>query len=342
MHRSLLLAVLSLSLLLSAVVAAQDASYTFTTIDVPNALATVAIDINNQGQVLGYYYEINDPSALPHGFLYDQGRITTIDVPGALYTLVQEINDRGQIVGNYRVDEENHGFLYDRGVFTRIDPPGAFSTIVFAINTRGQIVGFSDDNQGVHWFIYDRGGFTFLTPPGAPELLSFPSAMNDRGQIVGVGFDSQVNRHGVLYDPHQGVFTRLDAPGAVLTEATAINAQGQIVGWWSDRPESSDAIPQYGFLYDKGVFTPFYAPGSPPSTLPQAINAQGQIVGVYYLEGDTINYGFLYEEGVLTRLHPPGAIVSEASAINAQGQIVGLYTSPDGQAHAFLATPTKK
>jgi hypothetical protein len=60
--------VLSLSLLLSTLVAAQDASYTFTTIDVPNALATEAVDINNQGQVIGYYYEIGDPSFSPMGF----------------------------------------------------------------------------------------------------------------------------------------------------------------------------------------------------------------------------------------------------------------------------------
>jgi uncharacterized membrane protein len=110
MHRSLLSAVLSLSVLLSTPVAAQDASYTFTTIDVPNALGTGAIDINNQGQVLGHCYLDNDPSFIPHGFLYGQGRITTIDVPGALFTTVEEINDRGQIIGNY---DSNYAFLYD-------------------------------------------------------------------------------------------------------------------------------------------------------------------------------------------------------------------------------------
>jgi probable HAF family extracellular repeat protein len=99
MHRYLPSVWLSLSLVLSVVAAAHAASYTFTTIDVPNALATQAIGINNQGQVLGYYSLDNDPSAFPHGFLYDKGRITTIDVPGALYTMVQEINNRGQIVG---------------------------------------------------------------------------------------------------------------------------------------------------------------------------------------------------------------------------------------------------
>jgi hypothetical protein len=38
MHRALLSAVLSLSVLLSTLVVAQDASYTFTTIDVPGAI----------------------------------------------------------------------------------------------------------------------------------------------------------------------------------------------------------------------------------------------------------------------------------------------------------------
>jgi hypothetical protein len=39
MRRSLLSAVLSLSVLLSTLVAAQDASYTFTTIDIPSGVA---------------------------------------------------------------------------------------------------------------------------------------------------------------------------------------------------------------------------------------------------------------------------------------------------------------
>jgi probable HAF family extracellular repeat protein len=344
MRRYLLSAVLFLSVLLSTVVAAQDASYTFTTIDAPNASATVAVDLNNHGQVVGYYYEINDPSGLAHGFLYDQGRITTIDVPAALYTEgtsihyteVAAINARGQIIGNY---DGNHGFLYEGGLFTRLDPPGALSTGVRAINAQGQIVGYYVD-EAYHWFLYEKGVYTIINPPSAPDFYSAPLAINDRGQIVGLAVDSQGNQYEVLYN--EGVFTRLDVPGAVQTQATAINAKGQIVGWWSDRPEGPDAVPQYGFLYDDGVFTSFHAPGSPPSTLPQAINAQGQIVGVYYLEGDTISYGFLYEDGVLTRLHVPGAVVSEALAINAQGQIVGLYTSPDQRAHAFLATPTKK
>ena len=46
MHRALLSVVLSLSVLLSTLVAAQDASYTFTPIDVPGATRTEAHGIN--------------------------------------------------------------------------------------------------------------------------------------------------------------------------------------------------------------------------------------------------------------------------------------------------------
>jgi hypothetical protein len=53
MRRSLLPAVLSLSLLLSIPVAAQDASYTFTTIDVPGGTDTHPQEINDSGQIVG-------------------------------------------------------------------------------------------------------------------------------------------------------------------------------------------------------------------------------------------------------------------------------------------------
>jgi hypothetical protein len=53
MRRSLLPAVLSLSLLLSAVATTYAASYTFTTIDVPGAASTNAYGINPAGEIVG-------------------------------------------------------------------------------------------------------------------------------------------------------------------------------------------------------------------------------------------------------------------------------------------------
>ena len=78
---------------------------TFTTIDVPGATGTVALGINNRGQIVG---EIGS-----HGFLLDRGTFTTIDVPGATFTGAFGINDRGQIVGDYQAGGTVHGFLLD-------------------------------------------------------------------------------------------------------------------------------------------------------------------------------------------------------------------------------------
>src|SRR5262249_59848787 len=72
---------------------------TFTTLDDPLATAgTLALGINNAGQILGYY--TNTSSA--HGFLYSGGFYTTLDDPLATTeTLAWGINDAGQIVGTY-------------------------------------------------------------------------------------------------------------------------------------------------------------------------------------------------------------------------------------------------
>jgi probable HAF family extracellular repeat protein len=69
MHRFLLSTVLSLSVLLSTLVAAQDVSYTFTTIDVSSATYTAAHGINAAGQIVGTFDD-----GLNHGFLATPAR----------------------------------------------------------------------------------------------------------------------------------------------------------------------------------------------------------------------------------------------------------------------------
>ena len=111
--------------------------------DVPGAVQTRAVGINDRGQVVGEY---TDASGTSHGFLWDEGRFTTIDVPKAAGTSAVDINDRGQIVGVYSDDDAVppttvHGFLLSKGVYSTFDAPGVPFTLPFDINNRGQIVG---------------------------------------------------------------------------------------------------------------------------------------------------------------------------------------------------------
>src|SRR4029450_3562261 len=133
MRRSLLPAVLSLSLLLSALVSAHAAEYTFTTIEVPGATDTNPIGITGR-QIVGEFVP-EPPERL--GFLTSDGiTFTTIEVPGAEYTLAAGINGRGQIVGTFGdTAKRAHGFLTSDGItFTTINAPGAVSTFANGIN----------------------------------------------------------------------------------------------------------------------------------------------------------------------------------------------------------------
>jgi uncharacterized membrane protein len=141
----------------------------FTTIDVPfpGAYSTAVSDINDHGQMVGFY----DDSTGRHGFVYDKGVFTVFDPPGAVFTPATpvppglsgtqpySINNHGQIVGSYTTRTEDgalvgRNFLYSAGVFTSIEVPGAISTAVRGINNHGQIVGRYIDSSDVdHGFV---------------------------------------------------------------------------------------------------------------------------------------------------------------------------------------------
>jgi len=125
--------------LLRALAAAQDPSYTITLISVPGTPYTTAAAINAHGQIVGQYELDLHNLGHGHGFLLEHGTFTTIDPPGATSTFPTGINIWSQIVGTYTdTNHLTHGFLLEHGTFTPLDPPGATSTFPTAINIRGQ------------------------------------------------------------------------------------------------------------------------------------------------------------------------------------------------------------
>ena len=120
------------------------------TFEVPFSRLHNVADINDRGQIVGYY---DNPDGTPgHGFLRDAGgRFTNIAFPGASVTDVHGINNRGQVVGAYLEAGVTpnpdgtvprgkvHGYLWDAGRFTSFDVPGSIFTQPFGINDRGQI-----------------------------------------------------------------------------------------------------------------------------------------------------------------------------------------------------------
>src|SRR6266568_5172853 len=137
---------------------AESSTPTFTTIDYPGAVATLAVDINANGQIVGRFV---DTSGL-HGWLLSAGNFTPIDLPGASATRPRGINLHGDIVGHYvSQGEQEHGFLLRGGVFTTIDFPDADQTTASGINDNGDIAGYYVDGKDrTHGFVLHAGTFT--------------------------------------------------------------------------------------------------------------------------------------------------------------------------------------
>jgi probable HAF family extracellular repeat protein len=205
----------------------------FTTIDVPGALSVGANKINDRGQIVGVYSTLtNRNHAFPaHGFLWDRGVVTLIDVPGAVHTSPTDIDNNGRIVGWYAdAAGTPHGFQRDStGRITTIDVPDAISNTIQGINERGQMIGeYLDADGKLHGYLRDeRGVITIIDAPDATQG-TLPSAINNRGDIVGTYYDDTRSYGFVLSN---GRFTTFTVPGAFqFVSPFDIDDRGQIVG----------------------------------------------------------------------------------------------------------------
>jgi uncharacterized membrane protein len=257
-------------------------SNNFTTIDVPGSSETEPSAINASGEIVGRYqgsdgaeHGFLDITTIQNGVV--SNNFITIDgpvvnpAPGhATFTFASAINASGQIVGHYYdYDTSNpqnpvqgplHGFFRAiDGTITPIDVPPAVagdtvSTNPTSINASGEIVGFYQEGSGGQYqgfldtaFTTSGGTITTIDVPGA--IYTQALSINDSGEIVGVYEDSVTFQlHGFLdiTTIQNGVvsnnFQTIDVPGAISTQATSINDNGQIVGFYQDSSGTQHAF----------------------------------------------------------------------------------------------------
>jgi probable HAF family extracellular repeat protein len=183
---------------------------------------TQANGINDQGQVVGVFFDIN---FVAHAFVSRNHVIKTFDAPmSARDTQANGINHQGQVVGSFSDgDGIDHGFLLSNGVFTTFTHPlGAFGTRIRAINNDGDMVGeYTDGHSHTHGFLWSRGVFATIDYPNSSSTQL--AGINDLGDITG-NTNGFVNGGFVLSN---GVFSPLLDDGPV---AGGINNFGQVAG----------------------------------------------------------------------------------------------------------------
>lgn len=124
-------------------------------------------------------------------------------------------------------------------------------------------------------------------------------------------------------------FTSIDVPGAINTNPHDINAEGDIVGTFTDAGNN-----MHGFVLANEIFNIIDFPGSTMTHI-YGLNSRVDVVGEYR---DVANkwHGFLLHDGAFTSIDFPGATSTTAWDITAKRMIAGSYNDADGKTHAFL------
>ncbi len=338
--------------------------------------------INNRGDVAGF--STLPGNALRHAVLWQGGALTDLGSLGGAGTNSTVawigLNDHGTVVGlSQTADPEPLGeswscsaffsaatatgkiclgFVWRNGVMSPLRTLGGNNGYATAINNRGQAVGWAETtvhdptcngNQVLQFratlWETGRNRVRELRPlPG--DSTSAATAINERGQVVGISGDCDVAigqfsaRHMVIWNagqpseiPHLG--------GTNWHTATAINERGTVVGFSNPPGDMGGTlfIP-HAFLWTprEGTRDLGTLPGETTS-LANAINARGQVVGV------SGSRAFLWHDGTMMDLNTlvgPGFADRLASAtdINDAGQITGrLVEAGTGRSLPFVATP---
>jgi probable HAF family extracellular repeat protein len=242
-----------------------------------------------------------------------------------------------------------------------------------AINASGLIAGYSNFSDGSrHAALWENGVIDLGTLGGPNSSVPWPG-LNHRGTVAGIAETEQIDPLGESWScaaffpsaTHHvcrgfvrtnGELHALPTLGGTNGFATAVNNQGQIVGW-SETPvhDPTCSAPQVlqfrATLWDAKTLTavelmPLRGDSTSAAT---GINERGQVIGI---SGDcgvavgafSARHAVLWEHGAVIDLgNFGGAAWNTPMDINAAGDIVGfsdLAGDQDGisREHAFLWT----
>ena len=232
-------------------------------------------------------------AAVPRWTVVDLG---TLGGPGSYATAV---SDTGFVAGCSDVMPQGvHAFLYYQGVMRDLGSAtgdGGGNSCALAVNDAGVAAGRAGNGDLVVW------SGESVARLGVKGNIG---AINDAGAIVGSHPDGA---RTVAFLYRDGALVDIGRP-SVASEATAINAGGEVVG-------ASDGR---AFVYRDGTLQDLGTPAG-ASSIAKGINDRGEIVGMAS-DGHGVPAAFLFD-GTLRPL--PGTSDSAAVDINNRAEIIG-------------------
>jgi len=240
-------------------------------------------------------------------------------LPGHRYAFVQPIamNDRGEVVAQVTWDigsnPKQAAFVWRNGKRTRLTFGKSTWIDVAGISNRGDVVGDATAASSKHApvaVLWRNGKTTVL------GTLSETVAINDRGQVIGIGRTPTGARRALVWQ--SGTITDLGTLGGDDAVPTAINNEGQVIG------ESTTADgAEHAFLWQSGTIIDLGSVNG-DNSVARAINDAGEIAGSIDSpagEGYPIE-AVVWKDGKLTELGTFGAPGARGLAVDKQGDVL--------------------
>ena len=304
-----------------------------------------AVDINNNCQIVGYYYFQRDNYIYKHAFIWEKGVIKYLGTMGFKNNTPIAINDKGQVIGRLQDKGKKHRadeswYIWQNGKMTELNALNALHAYPKSFNNAGQIVGIIwDDKEEYQGFFWEKGKITKLKPIDGKPVNAIK--INNNGQIL-----AYTQRDDYTYRTF------------VITNGKPVEIT--LEGYRSLRPgavnDIGDVILETGRSYHEKRATVLCSKG-------KSIFLQGLRGTHEYPHADSINTNgviigacesnkpfpqsivpFIWEKGRLQLLDDlipadSGWELGSADAINDKGQIVGCGTRDRKNGYALLLTP---
>ena len=246
-------------------------------------------------------------------------------LPGSQWGAANGISGNGLVAGASQNGKNDplsglaqfRAVLWNKGNISNLGRlAGGYESAAFAVNNRSQVVGFATN--------------------GNPDPYSYFYF-----QLLGSSTGTQTRAFS--WDKQNGMLD-LGTLGGPDAWAFLVNERGQVAGesYTSSIPNASNGIcapdvpTQDPFLWDKGKMIDLGTLGG-TCGFANALNSQGQVVGISSLDGNLTSHPFLWRHRVLADLGTLGGDNGQATWINDAGDVVGEADLPGSQTHdAFL------